>query len=410
MSIRITAPPGPVTSILKLPASKSISNRVLIIRALCNEKFKIYNLSDADDTRILDAVLNEPKEVINCGEGGTTLRFLLAYLALKGGTYKLEAGSSLTSRPLKPLLDILQQLGCSFDFHGETGKLPFTIVSAGLRKTGPVDVPGDISSQFVSALMLIGPYLENGISLRITGEVLSFPYIRMTAKVMEHFGVMVDVERDRIHVPSGKYIPANFTVEPDWSAATYWMEIAALRRGSEIFLQDLSFNTIQGDSSIVSVMKEMGVHCSETSGGMRIEGSGKVSDHKLIADLGGSPDTAPALIAAAAGLNMTADFTELKNFRMKESDRAAAFQRELYNFNVNTDFCGGSKFKVYSGSGIKPSSRVVRTYHDHRIAMALAPVSLCAGPVMIDDPEVVSKSYPGFFSDLSQAGFTIEVV
>jgi 3-phosphoshikimate 1-carboxyvinyltransferase len=410
MSLTITAPEGAITHSVLLPASKSISNRALVACALASGTFNIKNLSQADDTRTLLNLLKQSGNEFYCGEGGTTLRFLMAYLGVKGGKFRITAAPSLMQRPLSPLIGALELLGCTFDFESEKNKLPFTISSSGLRSKGELSLPGDVSSQFISALMLAGPYIEGGIIIRIVGEIMSLPYIRMTAAVMRSFGVVAEISDDVICIQPGRYTMSEYSVEPDWSAASYWFEIAALRAGSRIFMPGLSLNSIQGDSSIVSVMSKLGVETSEADGGIYITGSGKVQQTEtLIADLSGAPDTAPALIAACAGLKVTADFPGLKNFRLKETDRAAAFQREIYNFGVNTDFCGGSKFKVYGDRSITSNTRIVKTYRDHRVAMALAPLSLVAGPVSLDDPSVVTKSYPSYFDDLKSAGFVLDL-
>jgi 3-phosphoshikimate 1-carboxyvinyltransferase len=407
MMVHIQPPESLIRAAITLPASKSISNRALIIRALSGSDFEINNLSDADDTRILKNLLSSNSTTFDCGEGGTTLRFIITYLAVKGGEFTLTAAPSLINRPIKPLLDVLNALGCEFIFLESEGRLPLVMRSTGLRSSGEILLQGDISSQFISSLMLAGPYIENGITIRIAGELISAPYVHMTAHVMEKFGVKPEISNDLIRILPGKYMPAPFSVEPDWSAATYWYEIVALRQGSEVFLPGLSLHSVQGDAVMASMMHDLGIVSSEGESGIRIR-SEKFSAPKLfIHDLNDCPDIAPALIASCSGLNITADFPGLKNFRLKETDRAAAFQRELYNFSVNTDFCGGSKFKVYQGAGIRSTTRIIKTYHDHRVAMAIAPLSLVAGSIMLDDAGVVSKSYPGFFNDLKSAGFTV---
>lgn len=410
MSTAIVTPPP--ASVIKgevvLPSSKSISNRVLIIRAICESDFVIENLSDADDTVTLKRLLDSGQDEFNAGDGGTTLRFLLAYLALKGKPIKITASDSLKNRPVSPLADALRSLGADILYDEEEGRLPLTLNQSEV-KGGRVTISGDISSQFVSALMLIGPSLKGGLEIHLTGEVLSLPYILMTRSVMEYFGVQVKISDSQIMVPEGRYIPREITIEPDWSAASYWYEMAALSDECEVLLKGLQPDSLQGDSVVWKLFEFLGVHTRFTeSGAVLTKVKGFSMPDYFSHDFSGCPDLGPAVGAATGALNITADLNNLKNFRLKESDRAVAMQRELYNFSVKTDFCGGSRFKVYPGRGIRPWSRPVNTYNDHRIAMAFAPLSLVTGSVTVNEPNVVKKSYPGFWEDLKSVGFKVE--
>jgi 3-phosphoshikimate 1-carboxyvinyltransferase len=408
MIFRVKAPSSlSLTGNLHLPASKSISNRALIIRAIGGLDFPIENLSESDDTQQLKHLLENPSDVINAGEGGTTLRFLMAYHALKGNHVTITASSSLVKRPLSVLVDALRSLGASVSYLNSEGSLPVRI-SGGVLKGNFVSVPGDVSSQFISALMMIGPCIPGGLEIEITGEVLSESYIHMTVSMMKYFGTDVKFEDNRIIIREGKYVPRDLVVEADWSAASYWYEAAALSENSELLLNGLSPDSLQGDAAIAVFMKHFGVSSQVANGGVVIarKSDAVVTDY-FSADFSGCPDLGTSVAATAGALNVTSDLFGLKNFRLKESDRAVAMQRELYNFDVKTDFCGGSKFKVYHGRGIRPWMRAVNTYHDHRVAMSFAPLSLKTGVLMIDDPMVVKKSYPGFWDDLVRMGFDI---
>lgn len=403
--MEIKAPPSlSLSGSLLLPASKSISNRALIIRAISGAHFSITNLSKSGDTITLERLLKNPSAMVDAGEGGTTLRFLMAYLALRGDEVTLTAAPSLRSRPLSALITALQTLGAEIICHEEKGKLPLTI-KAGKLTGNKVTVAGDISSQFISALMLIAPALPGGLTIEMTGEILSVPYILMTISVMKHFGVEVRMENDRIDIPARSYRSADLTVEADWSAASYWYEAAALCQEAEIMLQGLSPVSPQGDAVIAKWMESLGVTTHPVNGGLMVRKTKEAAPASYFtADLSGTPDLGPALAATTGGLNITADLDNLKNFRLKESDRALSMQRGLYDLGVRTDFCGGSRFKVYGGDGIRFTQRTIRTYNDHRIAMAFAPLSLKTGSVFIDDPEVVKKSYPGFWEDWKSLG------
>ncbi|HMT30003.1 MAG TPA: 3-phosphoshikimate 1-carboxyvinyltransferase, partial [Bacteroidia bacterium] len=319
----------------------------------------------------------------------------------------ITASESLKKRPVSELIDALRSLGANIEYTESDGKLPVKIFPSKLTGNS-VSISGEISSQFISAMMLIGPYISGGLKIEMTGEILSLPYILMTKSVMEYFGAVVDFNENIIFVHEGTYVAKEITIEPDWSAASYWYEIAALSDSSEIVLHGLKPTSLQGDSAIVKMMEKLGVHTEFNSEGALLtkKNNFKVPEY-FSDDFSGCPDLGPAVANTCAGLNITADLLGLKNFRLKESDRAAALQRELYNMNVKTDFCGGSKFKVYSGTGIRKYSMPVKTYHDHRIAMAFAPLALKAATVFIEDPEVVKKSYPHFFEDLVRVGFLI---
>jgi 3-phosphoshikimate 1-carboxyvinyltransferase len=256
--------------------------------------------------------------------------------------------------------------------------------------------------------MLIAPMLSGGLQITLTGEVLSVPYINMTASVMQYFGASVFIEGNIIRIPEGNYEAKPIAIEPDWSAASYWYELVALSDGLEVVLPGLTQNSLQGDSIVAVYMNTLGVETLYENGGVRLR---KRSNYALpgyfTADFSGCPDLAPATAVVCGANNITADLTGLKNFRLKESDRASALQRELYNFNVKTDFCGGSKFKIYAGSGVRMSRFAVKTYNDHRVAMCLSLLASKVEKVIISDPGVVSKSYPDFYNDIQAAGFEV---
>ncbi len=394
-------------TVIDLPASKSISNRALIIRAISGHNFPIHNLSEADDTQQLLRVLTENNEETDAGEGGTTLRFLLAYYCLSGKAITLTAAEPMRKRPIATLVSSLRELGAKIEYIESEGKLPVKI-HPGLLNGKKIIIPGDISSQFISAMMLIGPAIKGGLVIEISGEILSLPYILMTKSVMEHFGAEVSFASQVVIIAEGKYTNSEFTIEPDWSAASYWYEILALK-GGEILLNGLTSKSLQGDREIANMMEHLGVTTEFISEGAKLRRKENFQlPEYFTADFTGCPDLGPAVATTCAALNITADLKGLKNFRLKESDRAAALQRELYNMNVKTDFCGGSKFKLYSGTGMRNYTHPIKTYRDHRIAMAFAPLAIKTGSVMLDDSSVVSKSYPNYFDDLVNAGFVVK--
>jgi len=409
MVTEVTFIPGQnVNAVINLPASKSISNRVLIIHAIGDLNSEISNISNAEDTKTLQKLLADENEQVDAGEGGTTLRFLLAYYALRGVTKTISASESLTRRPVADLIEALNTIGANITYSGEQGKLP-VIIKPSAMHGGTVSISGELSSQFISALMMIGPYLSGGLKIELTGEVLSLPYILMTKSVMEYFGAEVTFNKNIVHIAPGKYSNLDIEIETDWSAASYWYEITAISSGFEVLLTGLKKESLQGDSVVADIMKKLGVVTTFDDQGAKLSKQNNFSPPEYFkTDFTGCPDLGPAVAATCGALNITADLTGLKNFRLKESDRAVAMQRELYNMNVKTDFCDGSKVKIYAGNGMRAWNRPVNTYNDHRIAMAIAPLVIKTGKVLIENPDVVKKSYPHFFEDLKRAGFEVK--
>ncbi len=406
----ITFRQGPVHAEIVLPASKSISNRALIIRAIGGFDSAIYRIAESADTKQLNAILSQPlQESISAGEGGTTSRFLLAYLAAISGMHKLTVSGTMKNRPVGTLVTALSDLGAIIKYEERDGFFPVTIQGGNLSGNR-VTIPGEISSQFVSALMMIGPVLKGGLQIQISGELVSQPYIAMTKSIMQFFGAHVEWNNNEINIPEGKYSAQELTVEADWSAASYWYEIAALSDEASIRLKGLTQKSLQGDSMIASMMEEFGVQTEfEDDGVLITKTKGSSVTSYFEADFSGCPDLAPAIAVTCSALGVKADLHGLKNFRLKESDRASALQRELYRFGVKTDFCGGSKFKVYDGHRLVAGKRPVNTYGDHRIAMAMAPLAMSLSMINISEPNVVSKSYPLFYKDLAACGFDVRI-
>lgn len=385
-------------------ASKSISNRALVISYLGGLNDVISQLSDADDTLALQQALSSNDSTINVGEGGTTARFLMAACCALNREVILEAADSLKNRPMAGLVDALNALGAKITYVEKEGFLPVRISKSNMHG-GEVHVNAGVSSQFISALMMIGPLLESGLTIHLEGETVSVPYINMTADIMRHYGSNVVLQSNQIMVAQGKYLSKPFEVEADWSGTSYWFEAAALMPGSSIFLEGVKPSTLQGDMAILKIMEPLGVSSRFLEEGLLLQGSGKPLVDYFLHDFTDCPDLAPAVAVACAGLNITADLTGLKNLRLKECDRALALQRGLYDLGVNTDFCGGSKFKVYPGRGPQPTNRIIRTFDDHRIIMAFSMMALKTDYIDLDHSNGVSKSYPGFFSDLFECGF-----
>jgi 3-phosphoshikimate 1-carboxyvinyltransferase len=408
MATRIVYSGKPLTNVrIPLPSSKSISNRALAIRLIGGLNSRIENLSDSDDTMDMLRLMTDENDKLHLGNGGTTSRFLLAAFCLQGRVIVLDASESLRTRPISGLVDALNALGADITYVEDHGRFPIR-TGSGEMHGGNLVVPADTSSQFISALMLIGPYLEGGLVLEFSGQVLSYPYIQMTADVMTHYGAHVEISPYGVAVAEGMYQPKEFYVEADWSSASYWFQAAAMQPGSSFLLEGLREDSLQGDKVIIDMMSKLGVSSKFDANGLIITGTGELHSDYFLEDFTSCPDLAPAVAVACGALNLTADLTGLKNLRLKECDRALALQRGLYDLNVKTDFCGGSKFKVYPGRGPIPTTRLIKTFDDHRIIMAFCLMSLKTEYVQLDFIDGIDKSYPTFLGDLLENGFELQ--
>ncbi len=389
-----------IDAVINLPASKSISNRVLIIHALCAKNFGINNLSEADDTKTLQYCLNSNEALLNAGDGGTTLRFLLAYRALKGKPVNLTASERMMLRPLEPMIDALNSLGANIEL---TKQSPATIIKINPSKmTGSeVEIDASISSQFVSALLLISPYLENGLTIKLKGEEVSAPYTEMTISLMKHFGVEVNRNNNFITVSNRSYQPKEFSVESDWSAGSYWYAIAALSDKATIFLPNLFQNSLQGDSVIAALMNSFDVKTNFEKDGVRISKQANFNfPTSFEMDFLNTPDIFQTVCVLCAALNIPSQFTGLQTLKHKETDRLLAMETELKKMGAVVK-AEDNSFEIIKGINLN-SEINVSTYNDHRMAMAFAPLALIIKNVMIENADVVHKSYPGFWNDLNK--------
>jgi 3-phosphoshikimate 1-carboxyvinyltransferase len=390
-----------------LPSSKSISNRLLILNALSDHPAEIHDLSEADDTRILNKLLNENSFEENCGDGGTTLRFLLALRAAQDHRSLLCGSGSLSARPLIPLLDALQQLGAEFEFADHDNSLPLRI-KKGIRSGSSVTIRSDVSSQFISALMMIAPVLSGGLTIHLKGETVSGGYIQTTRQLMEMFGVEVQMNPDRIIIAQQDYRPMDMTVGADWSAAGYWFAIAACLPGSVIRLRNLQTDGLQPDERLYSWMKVFGVHSEILNDGILLQSESVSPDRPLQFDFTDCPDLAQTFAVTAAVTGISLRLTGLSTLPLKETDRIHALKNELIKTGI--EFYSGKGFIEISGKADRQliSGSVFNTWNDHRMAMSLSLLACTGANVRLDNPEVVNKSYPGYFEELKKAGFIIQ--
>ncbi|MBL7848271.1 MAG: 3-phosphoshikimate 1-carboxyvinyltransferase [Cyclobacteriaceae bacterium] len=387
-----------------LPSSKSLSNRALLINAMMGGRGKLENLSEANDTRLMTELLHTPGDVINVEDAGTVMRFLTAYYAITGQAKVITGTARMQKRPIGELVEALRLLGCTIEYGAEPGYPPLNLKGFTGQQSDHLRIRGDISSQFISALMMVAPSLPKGLTLQLTGKIASRPYLEMTATLMKHFGVSVTLGSDTVRIPEGSYQGSTYRVEPDWSAASYWFSFAALAESADILLPHVESSSLQGDRVIVEIMSQLGVRASFGKDGLRLQGGGHRVDN-LTFDFTGCPDLAQTVLPCCAALGVKGVFTGLESLRLKETDRILALQNELAKVGSRLEENQGT-WTLTPGSLPRSTPLTIHTYEDHRMAMGFAPLATCC-PVVIENPSVVNKSYPGFWDDLQATGFTV---
>lgn len=412
MDLTLHPPDNKIKCQIETGSSKSISNRVLIIRALCENDFQIVNLSASDDTRILESILKQVKEnpggnlTFDVSHAGTTMRFLTAYLATQPGEWILTGSERLKKRPMRILVDALKLMGAQIEYLEEEGHAPLKIYGVPL-KGGELLVDGSVSSQFVSALLLASVEFHHGLVIDFEGEVISRPYINMTLKIMENFGVYGQWQGNRISVSKQNYScspeRSKFEVEADWTSASYWYAIAALSEGAEIHLKNLKKTSVQGDALVADIFTFFGVNTQENEDGISIKNSPRQSI-TFCFDFSDCPDIVQTVAVVAAAKKVRCILNGLTTLRHKETDRIAALQNELKKLGAELKDNGDGSFELIPG---EVRSLEFDTYEDHRMAMSFACLAAKYQGVKINNAEVVTKSYPGFWSEMQRAGFSI---
>ena len=405
--IRIQHPTGVLEGEIQLPLSKSISNRALIIQSISGGRVSISELSDADDTTVLRKLLSSTEKELHCGEGGTTLRFLLAALALKGEDRILMGSERLSERPLKPLVNALNKLGAAIQFVNNDGKLPVQIHPSFMHG-GAITIEASQSSQFVSALMMIAPSLDEGIEIHLQGEVASVSYLHMTAALMRKCGVDISIEERTICIEPGDYLRQEIVVEPDWSAASYWLEAAALSKRCNILLKGLSKESIQGDAVALQMATHFGVKYREEPAGLYIEKQEGYQSKNFSSDFSSCPDLVPAFSMIVAGLGVEGQFSGIQTLKNKESNRTEVLRKTIMQVGGDVHLTEGEM--LICPRPIIGTEHSFETYNDHRIAMCIGPLALKLKEVQIRNPEVVAKSYPGFWNDCRKLGFQMDEI
>ena len=400
---------------IKLSGSKSISNRVLIIRALCNEDFEIANLSDSDDTRTLEQLLSSDAYELDAHHAGTTFRFLTSYLAVSEGEKVLTGSDRMQERPIKALSDALIDMGADITYLKNEGYPPLKIGSPLRKLKSSIELSASISSQYISSLLLIAPTLPDGLEIHLEGDIVSRPYLEMTLKIMEYFGVEHTWEGKTIAVKAQEYKARDFYVEADWSAASYYYILAALADDVDLTLEGLQHDSLQGDSAITEIGKSFGIQTSFNGREIRLTKSENPASEYFEYDFIQCPDIAQSVSTMAAGLGTSVLFSGLQTLRIKETDRIAALQNELSKIQV---FLSQLPQKFSKNSGVEyflqegkaasgEETPTFLTYKDHRMAMAFGPLALLF-PIEVEEHMVVTKSYPEYWNDFKSLGYQIE--
>lgn len=404
LSLQLFPAPHLRGTVQHLPSSKSLSNRALILQALAGPGTTLTNLSPARDTTLMMQLIGSSDTVIDVMDAGTTMRFLTAYFAITGKSKILTGTARMQQRPIAPLVDALRLVGVTITYEKSEGYPPVHIRGFNRQQASTVTLPGNLSSQYISALLMVAPLLPEGLTVTLAGKIGSAPYIRMTLALMAHFGIEADFQGHTLRVPPGKYQPTHYRVEADWSAASYWYAFTALAPQADIYLPGVIADSWQGDKAIVQMMEPLGVATTFYTGGARLS-----KQHHLPTiswDFTDCPDLAQTILPVCAAKGITGTFNGLESLRIKETDRLAALQTELAK--LGTDLTETSSGIWHLSPGVKPHAEklVFDTYHDHRMAMGLAPLALLQ-PITIREPDVVQKSYPQFWQDVAGVGLPI---
>jgi 3-phosphoshikimate 1-carboxyvinyltransferase len=422
-----------INGTVHLTGSKSECNRALIIEALSDGKVKVENVSDAADAVLLAGILRGTKSevlslesevlsqrpkglelktqdlrLVDIGPAGTAMRFLTAYFAIQDNEVILTGSQRMKERPIGILVDALRELGAHIDYEEKEGFPPIKLKGSFEQQTSKISIKGNISSQYITALLLIAARLPFGLELHIEGELTSRPYVEMTLAMLETAKIQHSWEGNVITISNQEFATTSLRVEPDWSAASYWYAIAALADEAELLLTGLTQYSLQGDSVITEIMANFGITSQFKDGGVRLTKEIKPLARKIF-DLKECPDLAQTIIVVCAALGHEATFTGLETLKIKETDRILALQTELAKMGVKL-IEKGQVYKLDCSEKFIPERMFINTYHDHRMAMAFAPLALIIPQLEFENGPVVDKSYPAFWTDLEKLGFGVEEI
>ena len=404
-SIRLTHASQALKGNCQITGSKSESNRLLILQALF-PTLVLDNLSNSDDTQAMQSGLSSKDQSIDIGHAGTTMRFLTSYFATTPGVEKVLTGSKrMQERPIKLLVDALRSIGADVDYVKNEGYPPLRISGKSISTTR-VSLAAHVSSQYITSLMLVAPKLPNGLEIVLEGEITSVPYINMTCALLQRVGIDATFSGQSIRVLPQQHIDTKtLTVESDWSSASYHFSMVALAQSAEVSINSYVPNSLQGDSVLVDIYAQLGVTATFDGHKLQLTKSDKVQSH-IALDLIKAPDIAQTIAVTCYGLGVSCDLTGLQTLKIKETDRLVALQNELTKLGANIRITEDS-LHLDARKGDIVANVAIDTYHDHRMAMAFAPLALSV-PVVINDADVVTKSYPSFWDDLISLGFFID--
>jgi 3-phosphoshikimate 1-carboxyvinyltransferase len=389
---------------IAVTGSKSETNRLLLLQALF-PNITLANTSNSDDSEVMQKALEGNEEIVDIHHAGTAMRFLTAYFAVKDGREVVLTGSQrMTERPIKVLVEALEQLGAKISYEKEAGYPPIRIKGQKITAS-KVTIPSNVSSQYISALLLVAPKLENGIELTLVGEITSVPYIKMTLALLDDLGIKTSFEGNTIKVyPKAEVTTKEMVVESDWSSASYFFSLVALADTASITLSSYKENSLQGDSALVEIYKQMGVKTHFEGNQMTLTKEENFKLETLNFELNNTPDIAQTIVVTCLGLGIGCHLTGLHTLKIKETDRLEALRIELTKLGADISVTNDSLTLVASNN-INHNIKIA-TYNDHRMAMAFAPLALKV-PIIIENAEVVSKSYPDFWEDMKKIGFQI---
>ena len=390
---------------INISGSKSESNRLLILRAYTSY-FNILNISDSDDTKTVMDALESNNEEINIGHAGTAMRFLTSYYSSISNSKKILTGSSrMKNRPISLLVEALNELGCDIEYIDKIGYPPIKI-NGKLISNNTVSLPANISSQYISSLMMLGVSLENGLKIKLSTKITSLPYILMTKRIIERIGGSVQINSNYINIQQLKSKTiTDQNVESDWSSASYFFSLAALSNYSDITLSTFFKDSIQGDSKLVEIYKKLGVKTVFEENKIHLKKKKIKLPDKISINLKDNPDLAQTIVITCLGLGVDCNLTGLHTLKIKETDRLLALKKEIEKFDVDSVKITEESIELRNSSNLK-SEVCIDTYNDHRMAMSFAPLSIIT-PIIINNPEVVTKSYSKFWNDLELLGFNI---
>lgn len=395
--------------IIRVPASKSLSNRLLIIQALSNHSFKVNDLSDSDDTQLLKKALASNESVIDIHHAGTAMRFLTAFYAATGRKVTLTGSERMRNRPIGKLVDSLRLMGAKISCPEKEGYPPLLIEGNSLEG-GNVVVDPSVSSQFVSALLMVAPILPKGLSLELSNKVISSSYIAMTEAIMQQYGVVVKHEPGIIRIEPQQYKGTDTSVEGDWSGVSYWYQMAAFAKEVNLTIEGLYPNSLQGDARVAELFSQLGVRTNFTESGIHLTKEGSLPE-RFDFNFIENPDLVQTFAVTLVMLGIPFRFEGCQTLKIKETDRIVALQNELFKYGAQLDYYDEGTLS-WNGNRRESCQQCVSipTYQDHRMAMAFAPIGMCGDSVIIQNPEVVAKSYPAYWDDLKKVGFEIKEI